>query len=112
MQQKGSQSLSCPWPPYVATCLTLSRRRAGAGADILVPFDMWVERTMLEAVAVSVAWPQYLKRHAPMLESLQFFRPAFLDILVFIFFREIQRLPPDDEPWRSCKATQRDDEWD
>lgn len=62
--------------------------------------------------AASRAWPQRLKRQAPVLESLHFFRPAFLDVLVFIMFRGLLRLPVDDQPWQSCKTTQPDDTWD
>jgi hypothetical protein len=62
--------------------------------------------------AASSTWPQCLKRQAPVLDTLLFFRPSVLDVLVFIFFQQSRGLPLDAEPWRSCKVTQRDDKWE
>jgi hypothetical protein len=59
--------------------------------------------------AAATTWPQCLRRHAPVLETLLFFRPSLLDVIVFVSVMKMMGRQPDNEPWRSCMAIEQDD---
>jgi hypothetical protein len=59
--------------------------------------------------AAATTWPQCLRRHAPVLETLLFFRPSLLDIIVFMCVTKMMGRQPGNDPWRSCMAMGRDD---
>ncbi len=69
--------------------------------DILLRPD--IDAAMEAALA---AWPQRLKKRAPMFESVKFFWPTMLDLVVCACFKATLGMPVDGKPWQSLQASQ------